>query len=99
MKTVDLYILNAAENSDLRDMKPAERQKVEERRLLVVRGLVKGTNIYTRIMIDGYERNAILIPKLTPREADDEWYCVTTTFGDFNPDREMFDRVDIEDDV
>lgn len=48
-------------------------------------------------MIDGYERDAILIPKLTPREADDEWYCVTTTFGDFNPDREMFDRVEIED--
>lgn len=100
MKTVDLYILNAAENSDLRDMKPAERQKVEERRLLVVRELVKNSNTRcTQIMIDGYDRNAILVPKLTPREADDVWYCVTTTFGDFNPDRKMFDRVDIEDGV
>lgn len=49
-------------------------------------------------MIDGYDRNAILVPQLTPREADDVWYSVTTTFGDFNPDREMFDRVEIEDD-
>lgn len=36
MKTVDLHILNAAKNSDLRDMKPAERQK--DRRVAPVGG-------------------------------------------------------------
>ena len=59
MKTVDLYILNAAENSDLRDMKPAERQKIEERRLMAVRFAMGGYNIATTLVLGGQERTAV----------------------------------------
>lgn len=96
MKTVDLYILNAAENSDLRDMKPAERQKIEERRLMAVRFAMGGYNIATTLVLGGQERTAVKMPHITDDLANSVWYRVTTTFGDFDPQRVMFEKVEIE---
>lgn len=96
MKTVDLYILNAAENSDLRDMKPAERQKIEERRLMAVRFAMGGFNIATTLVLGGKERTAVKMPHITDDLANSVWYRVTTTFGDFDPQRVMFEKIEIE---
>lgn len=96
MKTVDLYILNAAENSDLRDMKPAERQKIEERRLMAVRFAMGSYNIATTLVLGGQERTAVKMPHITDDLANSVWYRVTTTFGDFDPQRVMFEKVEIE---
>lgn len=96
MKTVDLYILNAAENSDLRDMKPAERQEIEERRLMAVRFAMGGSNIATTLVLGGKERTAVKMPHITDDLANSVWYRVTTTFGDFDPQRVMFEKIEIE---
>jgi hypothetical protein len=96
MKTVDLYILNAAENSDLRDMKPAERQDIEERRLVAVRFAMGGSNIATTLVLGGKERTAVKMPHITDDLANSVWYRVTTTFGDFDPQRVMFEKIEIE---
>lgn len=96
MKTVDLYILNAAENSDLRDMKPAERQEIEERRLMAVRFAMGGFNIATTLVLGGKERTAVKMPHITDDLANSVWYRVTTTFGDFDPQRVMFEKIEIE---
>lgn len=96
MKTVDLYILNAAENSDLRDMNAVERQKIEERRLVAVRFAMGGSNIATTLVLGGKERTAVKMPHITDDLANSVWYRVTTTFGDFDPQRVMFEKIEIE---
>jgi hypothetical protein len=96
MKTVDLYILNAAENSDLRDMNAVERQKIEERRLVAVRFAMGGYNIATTLVLGDQERTAVKMPHITDDLANAVWYRVTTTFGDFAPDRVMFEKIEIE---
>lgn len=39
---------------------------------------------------------AIMVPRLTRREVADAWYTLTTVFGDFNLDRVMFEKIEIE---
>lgn len=96
MKTVDLYILNAVKDSDLRNMNAKERQKVEERRLMAVRYAVGGYNIVATLVVSGVKRTAIKIPHITDDFANDLWHIVMTTFGDFNPERVMFEKIEIE---
>ena len=86
---VNLYIVNADANSDLRDMGDNERCIVEERRLIMARELLPDPNIFTHVIIHGERRNAIAVNNIT-------WYRVGVTFGDFNPDRQMFEKVEIE---
>jgi len=93
---VNLYIVNADTNSDLRDMPDTERYIVEERRLTMSRDLLPAPNIFTDVLINGERRNAIAVQNLTHREAAEAWYRVGVTFGDFNPDRQMFEKVEIE---
>ena len=93
---VNLYIVNADANSDLRDMGDNERCIVEERRLIMARELLPDPNIFTHVIIHGERRNAIAVNNITHREATDAWYRVGVTFGDFNSDRQMFEKVEIE---
>lgn len=93
---VNLYIVNADANSDLRDMGDNERCIVEERRLIMARELLPDPNIFTHVIIHGERRNAIAVNNITHREATEAWYRVGVTFGDFNPDRQMFEKVEIE---
>lgn len=93
---VNLYIVNADANSDLRDMGDNERCIVEERRLIMARELLPDPNIFTHVIIHGERRNAIAVNNITHREAADAWYRVGVVFGDFNPDRQMFEKVEIE---
>lgn len=93
---VNLYIVNTDANSDLRDMGDNERCIVEERRLIMARELLPDPNIFTRVIIHGERRNAIAVNNITHREATEAWYRVGVTFGDFNPDRQMFEKVEIE---
>lgn len=93
---VNLYIVNTDANSDLRDMGDNERRIVEERRLIMARELLPDPNIFTHVIIHGERRNAIAVNNITHREATEAWYRVGVTFGDFNPDRQMFEKVEIE---
>ena len=93
---VNLYIVNADANSDLRDMGDNERCIVEERRLIMARELLPDPNIFTHVIIHDVRRNAIAVSNITHREATEAWYRVGVTFGDFNPDRQMFEKVEIE---
>ena len=93
---VDLYIVNTTVNSDLRDMNPVERGIVEERRLIMARELLPDRNVFTQIVIDAERRNTIAVHNITHREATEIWYHIGTTFGDFNPDHQMFEKVEIE---
>lgn len=93
---VNLYIVNADTNSDLRDMPDTQRHIVEERRLIMARELLPDPNIFTHVIIHGERRNAIAVNNITHREATEAWYRVGVTFGDFNPDRQMFEKVEIE---
>lgn len=93
---VNLYIVNADANSDLRDMGDNERCIVEERRLIMARELLPDPNIFTHVIIHGERRNAIAVNNITHREATEAWYRVGVTFGDFNLDRVMFEKVEIE---
>lgn len=93
---VNLYIVNADANSDLRDMPDTQRHIVEERRLIMSRELLPDPNIFTHVIIHGERRNAIAVNNITHHEATEVWYRVGVTFGDFNPDRQMFEKVEIE---
>lgn len=93
---VNLYIVNADANSDLRDMSENERHIVEERRLIMARELLPDPNIFTHVIIHDERRNAIAVNNITHREATEAWYRVGVTFGDFNPERQMFEKVEIE---
>lgn len=91
---VNLYIINAIEKSDLRDMCDKERRLVEERRLMAVRGMLNAK--FAHVTSRGQWRDAIAVLNVTAREAAEMWYNLTTTFGDFNPDRVMFEKIEIE---
>lgn len=93
---VNIYIVNTDANSDLRDMGDNERCIVEERRLIMARELLPDPNIFTHVIIHGERRNAIAVNNITHREATEAWYRVGVMFGDFNPDRQMFEKVEIE---
>ena len=93
---VNLYIVNTDANSDLRNMGDNERCIVEERRLIMARELLPDPNIFTHVIIHGERRNAIAVNNITHREATEAWYRVGVTFGDFDPDRPMFEKVEIE---
>ncbi len=93
---INLYVVNATANSDLRDMSADERRLTEERRLITARELLPGTNVLTDVTINSALRTAIMVPRLTRREVADAWYTLTTVFGDFNPDRVMFEKIEIE---
>lgn len=93
---INLYVVNATANSDLRDMSVDERRRVEERRLITARELLPGTNVLTNVTINANLHTAIMVPRLTRREVADAWYTLTTVFGDFNPDRVMFEKIEIE---
>lgn len=93
---INLYVVNATANSDLRDMSVYERARTEERRLITARELLPGTNVLTNVTINANLHTAIMIPRLTRREVADAWYTLTTVFGDFNLDRVMFEKIEIE---
>lgn len=93
---INLYVVNATANSDLRDMSVDSRRRVEERRLITARELLPGTNVLTNVTINSELRTAIMVPRLTRREVADAWYTLTTVFGDFNLDRVMFEKIEIE---
>ena len=69
---------------------------MEERRLITARELLPGTNVLTNVTINSELRTAIMVPRLTRREVADAWHTLTTVFGDFNPDRVMFEKIEIE---
>lgn len=95
---VNLYIVNTDANSDLRNMGDHEHERciVEERRLIMARELLPDPNIFTHVIIHGERRNAIAVNNITHREATEAWYRVGVTFGDFDPERPMFEKVEIE---
>lgn len=91
---VNLYIVNADTNSDLRDMGDKQRRMIEERRLMAVRSML-GAKL-AHITVNGQWREAIAVVGVTYRESAEKWYDLTTTFGDFDPNRMMFEKVEIE---
>ena len=93
---VNLYIVNADTNSDLRDMPDTERRIVEERRLTMSRDLLPAPNIFTHVLINGERRNAIAVQNLTHLAAAEAWDRGGWRFGDCNPDRQMCEKVESE---
>lgn len=91
---VNLYIINATSKSDLRDMGDKQRRMIEERRLMAVREML-GAKL-AHITVNGQWREAIAVLSITHRESAEKWYDLTTTFGDFDPNRMMFEKVEIE---
>lgn len=91
---VNLYIINATSKSDLRNMGDKQRRMIEERRLMAVRSML-GAKL-AHITVNGQWREAIAVVGITHRESAEKWYDLTTTFGDFDPNRMMFEKVEIE---
>ena len=91
---VNLYIINATSKSDLRDMGDKQRRMIEERRLMAVRSML-GAKL-AHITVNGQWREAKAGGGTTHRESAEKWYDLTTTFGDFDPNRMMFEKVEIE---
>ena len=91
-----LYIFNAVKCSDLELFAPQRREMVEQRRLIAVRSIIPNS-FASSVQYKGEQRKSICGINVTPDEANEIASNIADIFGDFNPNKLMFEKLLFDD--